>query len=270
MLARGAGPRAGHQRRSAGDAEGVQEAWANARPYSFKPDEKRPFPWESPPDPVEVAHEVFQAWLTFAMFDNARRGHLGIDLEAYRTEHRRDDGADDRRSRPRNPDAWFRVERSVEDLVAARPDNRMVGYPYTKYMVAVMDVDMAAAVLVATHANGRRARHRPPIAGSTCAAGATPRTRCSSPRGRRCGARPRWRRPRRPRSTRPESASTTSAHLDLYSCFGSSLHFACDALGISPLDVRGLTVTGGLPYHGGPGSGYLVHAIATMTDVLRS
>ena len=57
-------------------------------PYSFKPDEKRPFPWESPPDPIEVAHEVFQAWLTFAVFDNARRGHLGIDLDAYRAEHR--------------------------------------------------------------------------------------------------------------------------------------------------------------------------------------
>ena len=56
------------------------------RPYSFKPADKRPFPWESPPDPREVAHEVFQAWLTFAIFDNARRGHLGTDLEPYRTD----------------------------------------------------------------------------------------------------------------------------------------------------------------------------------------
>ncbi len=40
-------------------------------PYSFKPDEKRPFPWEAPFHPAEVAHEVFQAWLTFAIFDNA-------------------------------------------------------------------------------------------------------------------------------------------------------------------------------------------------------
>ena len=46
-------------------------------PYSFKPDEKRPFPWEAPFHPAEVAHEVFQAWLTFAIFDNARRAHLG-------------------------------------------------------------------------------------------------------------------------------------------------------------------------------------------------
>jgi acetyl-CoA C-acetyltransferase len=60
------------------------------------------------------------------------------------------------------------------------------------------------------------------------------------------------------------------AHLDLYSCFASSLHFACDALDIDPTDPRRLTVTGGLPYHGGPGSGYLTHSIATMTDVLRA
>src|SRR5262249_60785954 len=32
-------------------------------PYRFKPEERRPFPWEAPFHPAEVAHEVFQAWL---------------------------------------------------------------------------------------------------------------------------------------------------------------------------------------------------------------
>ena len=59
------------------------------------------------------------------------------------------------------------------------------------------------------------------------------------------------------------------AHLDLYSCFASSLHFARDALGIATDDSARLTVTGGLPYHGGPGSDYLTHSIAAMVDVLR-
>jgi acetyl-CoA C-acetyltransferase len=61
-----------------------------------------------------------------------------------------------------------------------------------------------------------------------------------------------------------------AAYFDLYSCFASSLHFACDALGIAPTDPRGLTVTGGLPYHGGPASGYLTHSIAAMVERLRS
>ena len=49
-------------------------------PYSYKPAERRPYPWEAPFHPSELAHEVFQAWLTFAIFDNARRAHLGRGL----------------------------------------------------------------------------------------------------------------------------------------------------------------------------------------------
>src|SRR5262249_12922682 len=58
-------------------------------------------------------------------------------------------------------------------------------------------------------------------------------------------------------------------YFDLYSCFGSSLNFARDALGIAPGDPRALTVTGGLTYHGGPASNYMGHAIATMAQTLR-
>jgi acetyl-CoA C-acetyltransferase len=57
---------------------------------------------------------------------------------------------------------------------------------------------------------------------------------------------------------------------DLYSCFPSSLTLACDALGLDQLDARGLSVTGGLPFAGGPGSGYLLHGIATAVDRLRA
>ena len=57
------------------------------------------------------------------------------------------------------------------------------------------------------------------------------------------------------------------AHLDLYSCFASSLSFGADTLGLQA--DRRLTVTGGLPYHGGPGSNYSTHALAAMTEVLR-
>ncbi|MCU1429416.1 MAG: acetyl-coenzyme synthetase, partial [Actinomycetia bacterium] len=94
--------------------------------YSFKPTEKRPFPWEAPMHPAEVAHEVFQAWLTFAVFDNARRAWLGTSLDQYRT----DIGemmAPLTRIAAANPDAWFQSERSAEELVGETPDNRMVG-----------------------------------------------------------------------------------------------------------------------------------------------
>jgi acetyl-CoA C-acetyltransferase len=62
------------------------------------------------------------------------------------------------------------------------------------------------------------------------------------------------------------------AHLDLYSCFASSVCFALDALGIDESDARAaaVTVTGGLPYHGGPGSNYVTHSLAAMTERLRT
>jgi acetyl-CoA C-acetyltransferase len=237
-------------------------------PYSFKPAERRPFPWEVPPHPIEVAHEVFQAWLTFAVFENARRGHLGVELEPYRRDLA-EMFAPMTKIAALNPDAWFPIERSAEDLVTVRPDNRLVGYPYTKYMVSVMDVDMAAALLVATNERAD-------------ALGVPPERRVSL-RGYCYATDPVLvaERPEMWRSPAMSAAAQTALqaagigidearHLDLYSCFGSSLHFACDALGISPRDERGLTVTGGLPYHGGPGSGYLVHAIAKMADVLRA
>ena len=237
-------------------------------PYSFKPAEKRPFPWESPPDPIEVAHEVFQAWLTFAIFDNARRGARGEGLEEYRAGIGRM-MAPMTSLAAKNPDAWFRIERSADELVTATPDNRMVGYPYTKYLVSVMDVDMAAAVVMLTH-------ERADALGIPSEKRVYPRGWCYATDQVLVAERPDM--ARSPAMAAASNAAFTAAgigvddlaYLDLYSCFGSSLHFACDALGISPFDARGLTVTGGLPYHGGPASGYVVHSIATMTERLRS
>ncbi len=47
--------------------------------------------------------------------------------------------------------------------------------------------------------------------------------------------------------------------------------FALDALGIGEDDprARAVTQTGGLPYHGGPGSNYMTHSLAAMTETLR-
>jgi acetyl-CoA C-acetyltransferase len=56
---------------------------------------------------------------------------------------------------------------------------------------------------------------------------------------------------------------------DFYSCFPVAVSNAIEAIGLSPNDPRGLTVTGGLPYFGGPGNNYSLHAIAEMVHVLR-
>jgi acetyl-CoA C-acetyltransferase len=236
-------------------------------PYRFKPAERRPFPWEAPFHPAEVAHEVFQAWLTFAIFDNARRGHMGVGLDEYRHELGEllapftDLAA-------ANPNAWFRVARSPDEIVTATPENRMVGYPYTKYMVSIMDVDMAAALVLVSHeiadALGVPPERRVYLRGWCYARDPTYVAEHDEM----------WRSPAM--AAAAEEAMRVGgvgvddvAHFDAYSCFGSSVNFARDALGLDDGDSRSLTVTGGLPYHGGAGSDYMTHSIATMADVLR-
>jgi acetyl-CoA C-acetyltransferase len=236
-------------------------------PYSFKPEERRPFPWEAPFHPAEVAHEVFQAWLTFAIFDNARRGHLGVELDEYRRQLG-DLLAPFTDIAAANPLAWFPVARSSQEIITATPENRMVGYPYTKYMISIMDVDMAAAVLVASH--------------EAADALGVPRERRVYVRGWCYATDPiylaehdeMWRSPAMAAAAGEalrigDVGVDDVAHLDVYSCFGSSVNFARDALELRDGDSRSLTVTGGLPYHGGAGSDYMTHSIATMADVLR-
>lgn len=235
--------------------------------WSFKDPQRKPFPFEAPFHDAEIAHEVFQAWLTFALWDVARRAHLGIEPDEYRAQLGAlfapfTTVASD------NPNAWFPVERSADELVTPTPENRLVGYPYTKYLVSVMDVDMAGALILASHEAADAMR--------------VPRDRRVYLRGWCYATDPVYvaEHPAMWESPAMRAASSAAlacagvgiddvAHLDLYSCFPSSVNLAIDALGIAPADPRGLTVTGGLPYFGGAGSNYLTHSIATMAQVLR-
>jgi acetyl-CoA C-acetyltransferase len=124
---------------------------------------------------------------------------------------------------------------------------------------------MAAAVLVATEEKADQLAvpqdHRVYLRGAGVAS--EPETMASRPEP--------WRSPAMARAMGAALGASSAddvAHLDLYSCFASSLDFGADALGLAP--GRALSVTGGLPYHGGPGSNYGTHALAAMTDRLRT
>merc|ERR1712176_1652394 len=56
---------------------------------------------------------------------------------------------------------------------------------------------------------------------------------------------------------------------DIYSCFPSAVQIACREIGIDYSDGYKLTVTGGLPFHGGPGNNYSLHGIVAMVEKLR-
>jgi acetyl-CoA C-acetyltransferase len=60
------------------------------------------------------------------------------------------------------------------------------------------------------------------------------------------------------------------SHFDFYSCFPIALEMAMGAVGMDLGDPRGVTVTGGLPNAGGPANNYVTHSIAAMTERLRA
>src|SRR5438067_7376671 len=83
--------------------------------WSYKDPERKPFPFEAPFHPAEVAHEVFQAYTTFALWDVARRARLGVAPD----EHRQQLGelfAPMTRIAAANPHAWFPVSRTADEL----------------------------------------------------------------------------------------------------------------------------------------------------------
>jgi acetyl-CoA C-acetyltransferase len=237
--------------------------------WSFRPAEKRRFPMDMDFDPSEITHAVFEAYLTFALFDNARRAHLGRGLDAHRTALG-EVLAPMTAIAAASPYAWFPVARSVDEIVTAEPENRMVAYPYTKLMTSIMDVDMAAAVILASAAKadalGVPEEQRVYLRGTGY--GEDPPHVAGHP--------DLWRSPAMAAAAGAALrdagiGADDVAHFDLYSCFASSVCFALDALGIGEDDprARAVTQTGGLPYHGGPGSNYMTHALAAMTETLR-
>jgi acetyl-CoA C-acetyltransferase len=235
--------------------------------WSFRPAEKRRFPLDMDFDPSEITHAVFEAYLTFALFDNARRAHLGRGLD----EHRARLGrvlAPMTEIAAASPYAWFPVARSADEIVTATPDNRMVAYPYTKLMTSIMDVDMAASLILASAAKadelGVPEERRVYLRGASSAEDPV----------HVAGHPELWRSPAMAAAASAALAGAgigadDVAYFDLYSCFASSVCFALDALGISEDDGRAVTQTGGLPYHGGPGSNYMTHALAAMVETLR-
>jgi acetyl-CoA C-acetyltransferase len=217
---------------------------------------------------LEVAHGIAFPTDAYPLYENAYRAARGRTLAEQRAELAR---LCDRFTRvaATNPHAWFRDAPRGEALATPSDDNRMIAFPYPKRMNAILDVNQGAALLLAGEAVARRlgvpsARWVYPWAGVDVTEHWFVQDRRdyhSLPGLERAGA------------CLFEAAGVTIAdvrHLDLYSCFPIAPRLAADMLGIPPDDPRPPTVTGGLPWFGGPGSNYATHAIAAMADRLRA
>jgi acetyl-CoA C-acetyltransferase len=167
----------------------------------------------------------------------------------------------------KHPFAWFPEPATGAELAEVTPDNRLTVEPYTKRMNAFMGVDQGAAFVVCSLGLARDLG----LAGQAVHVWSV------------ASANDVWFVPERPdlgSSPGIEAAGKGALGaagvgiddiglLDLYSCFPCAVQLGAAALGLDIADRRGLTLTGGLPYFGGPGNNYPSHSLATAVGRLR-
>jgi acetyl-CoA C-acetyltransferase len=213
-----------------------------------------------------IAHGLVGGPAQYAVIENARRARLGLSRAVYAASM----GA---LFEPftvvaaGNPHAAAPVRRSAAELVTMSAANRMIADPYPRYVVAREKVNQGAAVLLMSVAAARRL--------------GVPAERWVFLHGH-ADLRERDLMERSDLSAGPASVLAARhalevagigvddlATLDLYSCFPVPVFNICDGLGLAFDDPRGLTVTGGLPFFGGPGNNYSMHAIAETVQRMR-
>ncbi len=218
--------------------------------------------------PLEASYGMEQPPDIYPIFENALRARLGLSM----SEHRARMGqlfAGFTEVAAANPHAWFPTARSADELVSVTPANRMIGFPYPKYLNAILNTEQAAGLIVCSLEKARTL--------------GLADDRCVFWRG---GAESQeaayWASERPDFSTCPSMLDTQLSTLanaglhvdqmdafDFYSCFPVAVQVAADGLGLAVDDPRGFTVTGGLPYAGGPASAYTLHSLASMASRLR-
>ncbi|MBL8547368.1 MAG: hypothetical protein JNL81_12955 [Hyphomonadaceae bacterium] len=202
----------------------------------------------------------------YPLYENATRAAWGQTLAQAQRESA-EIWAGLSRVAAQNPNAWLRTPLTPEQILDVSPGNRPIAFPYTKLMVANASVNQGAAFIVTSLAKakaagvaetqliyvGRGAAAREP--GDVLARGRIDRSLSLEASLR----------------SALQFNRLTVGDLDfteLYSCFPVMPKMARRAIDW-PLD-KSMTVFGGLTFGGGPVGNYMSHAIASMTDALRT
>jgi len=206
--------------------------------------------------------------IAYSMFESAVRAFSGRNLEdhiAYIGE------LYERYSKvaSENPFSWTQKYLKAEEITTPTKDNRYITFPYTKQMCANNFVDQSAAVIITSQEIAEFLKINPSdliyLMGGADFKNIGEITR----------------RPNLHDSPAIKEGSKLALKqagltldeidkFDFYSCFPSMVEIIIKELGIKKDDPRNLTITGGLPFHGGPLSAYSLQAIAKAVSLIRS
>ena len=217
--------------------------------------------------PHEMLHHARYPLEVYPLYENALRAARGMGVAENRS-FLAEYCARFSKIASENPRAWFRMARSSDEIGTVTDRNRMVNFPYTKYMNPIMNVNQAAAVIMTGSDTARKL--------------GIPQDKWVYLHGGADGT-DRWFLSERDDFTSsPVVREVASACLsmagrqigemdlfDLYSCFPSATLLQAREIGLDLERLPPLTITGGLPYFGGPGNSYTLHAIVEAVERLR-
>ncbi|MFM0394912.1 enoyl-CoA hydratase-related protein [Paraburkholderia phytofirmans] len=215
-----------------------------------------------------LAHGLRGAPVSYALAENARRARLGLTREAYAAQIG-ELFAPFTAVAADNPYSAFKVAPlRAEALTSADERNEMIAEPYRRRLIAQDRVNQAAALVLTTVETARKLGV--PEVNWVYLHGYADLTERPLMEREDLGDSPAAKLALKAALDAANVTVHELGHFDFYSCFPIAVsNAACDGLGLRSDDPRKLTVTGGLPYFGGPGNNYSMHAIATMVERLR-
>ena len=202
---------------------------------------------------------------TYPIFEHAMRARLGMDRDSYRRMIS-EMWAGFSEVAATNAYSQFPTARDADFLATPSGENYAIADPYLKWHVAQDAVNQGAAVILTSVQEAETL--------------GIPRTKWIYLHGYAQGAdklvteRADLSRSRAMELVLDQALATSGktvadiSKFDLYSCFPIAVLIAAEVLGLD-WKTKTLTVTGGLPFFGGPGNNYSMHAIASMAERLR-
>jgi acetyl-CoA C-acetyltransferase len=214
-----------------------------------------------------ATHGLVDAPVQYALFENARRARLGLGREEY-AAGMGELFAPFTEVAARNPLAAAPTVRTAAELATPSERNRPIVDPYPRFLIARDQVNQGAAVLLMSVGAARRL--------------GVPEDRWVFLHGHADVRSPDLL-DREDLSGYPAGVLAVQlalevagaklddvTFLDLYSCFPVAVSSLLEGLGLAADDPRGLTLTGGLPFFGGAGNNYSMHAIAEAVRRCRT
>lgn len=204
---------------------------------------------------------------TYALFETAVRASSGRTLEEHKEymgklfEHFA-------KVASKHPHAWSREPYSAKEITNPSNENRYINHPYTKRMCSNMFVDQSASLILTSEKVAKELGINQDkwvyLMGGADFKDVHEITR----------------KPRLDNSPAMKAAANSALkqaglqlndinEFDFYSCFPSVVEIMMKELDLDLKDGRNLTLTGGLPFFGGPWSNYSMHAIITAIEHVR-